>query len=570
MLTSQQILEARAKLGISSENGVSNNSNTGTNLLGKLRNAVTPDQGFLSRVGTKLGERFDTIGEIRTKVQAGEKSDASAILQTAGQLAGAVLDPVSEVVATGLEATGLDKPLATAVGAVAENTPVKSVIDFYKGLSPEAQKNVDAVFNIGSLIPTALLVKPVAGAVKTTAKTAVKSVGDIIPPGGGAAGAVIEGAVDMTKRVTESLARVPARVAINVAEKKAAEASIKALPRQTAQTAVRDGVDIQDVKNLTEVIPNNKTEVSKLVTGVRDFANGTSKVDPIEIVGAPVVNRLKVLEKQKAVVGVKLGEASKTIGILTKPELQGGVIARLKKVPGLENISLTKTGQLNFKGTTLESNLGSAVADRKAIAEAFREATKWGDGERAHRFRQTLFENLGGKKKSLANITDTQEKAFDSIRSGLSDVIESKSVGYKAFSREYAKIVNPIREIKKLMKALDPNFTDSDLSMSAGLIARRLTSASLSNPKVMATLRSLGGETAEQTKTLQDIYNILNRYYDIAPKTGFQNLSKEAGIGASDSVMGIIKATAKDIAGQSNAVRTKSLENLLDELLKSN
>ena len=64
---------------------------------------------------------------------------------------------------------------------------------------------------------------------------------------------------------------------------------------------------------------------------------------------------------------------------------------------------------------------------------------------------------------------------------------------------------------------------------------------------------------------LQDMYNILNKYYDIAPKTGFQNLVKE-GVASGDSITGMVKETLKNVAGKSNAVRQKALEDLLDEL----
>lgn len=121
------------------------------------------------------------------------------------------------------------------------------------------------------------------------------------------------------------------------------------------------------------------------------------------------------------------------------------------------------------------------------------------------------------------------------------------------------------------MKNIDPNSTEDILNMSAGLLARRITSAAASNPQIKQILSSLDnagitkGTTKESVTQLQDMYNILNKYYDIAPKTGFQNLVKE-GVGASDSIIGTVKETLKNVAGQSNAVRQQALEKLLDEL----
>lgn len=379
---------------------------------------------------------------------------------------------------------------------------------------------------------------------------------------------VAQGAFDITKIAGQGLSRIPSRIGVNVAEKQAVEKTIMSLPSKTAQVAVRDGVDIVDAKILPELVKT--PEARTLIKTVKDFAGGNKAVDPIEIVGRPIIARVKELDKARNSVGAKLGAASKNIGILTKPELQNGVILRLKQVPGLENVTVKANGTLDFKGTTFGSTLSRA--DKNAVQEAFREATKWGDGEKAHMFRQTLFENLGGKKRSLANITDTHEKALEAIRKGLSDVIEPKNADYKKLSIEYAKIVDPLSKLRKLMKNIDPNSDDDILNMSAGLLARRITSAAPSNPQIRQLLQALDdagekGATRESVTKMQDLYNILNKNYDIAPKTGFQNLVKEgtAPTGLYEAVSGAVKG----FAGNTNAVRQASLEKYLEELLKA-
>lgn len=136
---------------------------------------VPVEQGFLSRVGTSIKERGAEMVETREKLRAGEIGGASAVLQGAGQLAGMVLDPLTVGVGMGLEKTGLDKPLGAVVGAVADTAPVQGIIDYYQGLSPEAQKNVNAVFNIGALIPVGLVAKPIAGATAGVVKSGAEA-----------------------------------------------------------------------------------------------------------------------------------------------------------------------------------------------------------------------------------------------------------------------------------------------------------------------------------------------------------------------------------------------------------
>lgn len=178
---------------------------------------------------------------------------------------------------------------------------------------------------------------------------------------------------------------------------------------------------------------------------------------------------------------------------------------------------------MDFKNTTLATSL--TKSDRNAIQKVFTSAIKDSTGKQKHLLRQELFEILGGKKKALTNITDTQEKAFDAIRKGLSDVLEMKNPQYKALSNEYRKIIQPLSEMRRFMKSL-PDATEDILDMKAGLLARRLTSNAQSNPQIRQMLRNLdkatGGKTADSVEAMQDLYNILDKYYNIAGKTGFK------------------------------------------------
>lgn len=535
-----------------------------------LTQYLTPEKETL---GSKLTERAKTIAsevtgaparKIIAEAQPGEEPLAAAevITRTAQapiRAAGEVGGAIGDVFGAGLEATGLDEKIGSVVSPIVQSEPIQKAIDVYKTLPQETQDVLASIFNAANI--------PLAGVGASGAKTVAEAGVSAAAKGAKtvAEAPIVKGAIDVTKMAGESLARVPSRVATNVAEKQAQEAVIKSLPTPKAQVAARDGVDITDITTLPEVAASSQAK--KLVQTVKDFAQGKTKVDPIEIVGEPIIKRVKDLDTQRKTIGAQLGEVSKNLGVVTKPELSSGVFARLIEVPGLQGLTVSPTGKLNFSKTTLTSK--ATAPDRKALQEAYSQATRWGDGEKAHLYRQELFEILGGKKKGRAEVTDTQEGGLDAIRSGLSDVLESKNGQYKTLSNEYRKIVQPLGDLRKLMKNIDPNSTDDILNMSAGLLARRITSAAASNPQIKQLLQNLDeagvkGTTKESVTQLQDLYNILNKYYDIAPKTGFQNLTKEA---TADSLVGTIKETARDIAGKSNAVRQKALEDYLDELL---
>jgi exopolysaccharide biosynthesis predicted pyruvyltransferase EpsI len=126
--------------------------------------------------------------------------------------------------------------------------------------------------------------------------------------------------------------------------------------------------------------------------------------------------------------------------------------------------------------------------------------------------------------------------------------------------------------MRKYMKNI-PDATEDILDMQAGLLARRLTSLAKSNPEIKATLQAMDKATAVKGKTkvsienLQDFYNVLDKYYDIAAKTGYQGQTTTA-IEKASGVKDFIAQTVSGIAGKTDAVKRKAIEDALMEALK--
>ena len=367
----------------------------------------------------------------------------------------------------------------------------------------------------------------------------------------------------------EEAKRIPNRLKTNIAQKQAVQETINKLPSKVAREAAQDGLDIGDIKTLYSIAKNQKAPLKKLATVVKDFAEGKTKTNPIEVVGKPIVNRLKELEKARVNVGAKLGEVAENLGVVTKEELLPTVFQRLRKVPGLEGLGIDNNGLLNFRNTVLAT--AETVADRNAIQRIFNSATKWGQGKNKHLLRQELFESLGGKKRASLKLTATQEKAYEAIRQGLSDVLETKNVGYKNLSNQYRKIITPLKQMRKMMKVAGE--ADDVLDMSAGLLARRLTSLAQSNPQIKAILNAMDNATKKAGKTrlsvesLQDFYNVLEKYYPgIVQKTGFQGQITRGVEQATSGPLNYIGEQIKGLAGETPAVRQKALERILDEI----
>jgi len=389
---------------------------------------------------------------------------------------------------------------------------------------------------------------------------------------GGLGGGFFEGLSERASALSE-------RIGTNISESRATEATIKELPKGTARTAARQGIDVNDIKQFKSFFDDPVTSETNtpLYKELADTAKAYSEAgqrgaNPQAVVGKPVVEQFKALDKQRQKIGGELGAVADKLGNVTSKQVTPAVVAKLQKVNGLEGLQITKGGKLDFSNTSLATKL--SAADQKAIQEAFTEAIASGSGKSKHLLRQELFEILGGKKMSGASVTGTQEKAFDAIRSGLSDVLESKNKTYKSLSNEYRKVIGPLTNARKLLRenkiAGEAGDNIDLLELRAGIIMRRLTGAGSSGPEIEALLRELDvvgrelGGSAVSTRNLQEFYNILNKYYDLSPPTGFQGQIKDA-LGSSGVLERIIKASTGTTA-QTPAVRQKALENMLNEL----
>lgn len=542
-----------------------------------LTPTIPPSKSFLESVKTDLAQR----GENVFKQSERNQSVGSDVLQFLGQGAGFVGDIATEGIKKVGEVTGATeaiKPVAidllnTSVGKAGLEA-IKGGAEVYnswKESNPEVAANLESIINIGSILPIGKAGQ-IAG--KTALKTAEGAI-DIgtkglktIEPVLDTTKSLATGVKDITGMTIEGAKNIPSRIATNVAEKQVIRQSIKELPTEIARKAVQNGIDINDVKTIYSIPKEQKEPLKKLLQATKDFDSGVSKTNPIEVVGEPIVKRVKTLESEASKIGKELGDVADNIGVVTKPELENGVISRIRQVRGLENIGLNN-GKLDFTNTNLASTLSKS--DQDAIQEAFMNATKWGNGKKAHLFRQELFEILGGKKKGGIAMTDTQDKAYQAIRQGLSDVLDTKSSKYKELNTKYAKIANPLENMRRLLKA---SGSEEDLAnMSAGLLARRLTSMAKSNPEIRNILRQMDnatevkGQSLTNIESLQDFYNLLDKYYNIEGKTSLQGQIK-TGIEKVSGIQDVVSQTVGELAGKTEAVKRKAIEQVLEEALR--
>mgnify|MGYP001616064091 CR=1 FL=1 len=538
----------------------------------------TEEPGYFQRVGEQIKQTFTGLksdiakqNEVITgqvdepPIKTGFKKTIAAMrggLRIGGAVAKTALTPVMEA--------PIVKPATEFVGEkLAETTPMKKFQE-WATRHPEAAKDIMNVVDVAGLFGVKAATAPLARGATNVTKKAVQVAGDVVKASAKAttrAGEATRGAIIP---IVEEAKRIPARLQTNIAQKQAVQETISRLPSKVAREAAQDGIEAGDIRTIYNITKEQKAPLKKLANVVKEFSEGKTKTNPIEVVGKPIITRLKELESARTKVGAKLGNVSKKLGIITTQETTPVILKRLQKVPGLERLTTNKNGLLDFKNTVLTTI--ETASDRKALQNAFNAATKRGKGERKHLLRQELFEILGGKKRSRLNLTDTQEKGLDAIRKGLSDVLESKSKGYKSLSNQYRQIITPLKEMRKVMRVVGEE--EDILNMSAGLLARRLTSAATSNPQIKAILNAMdkatkvSGKTRLSVETLQDFYNILEKYYDIAPKTGFQAQVKQGVEKAVGGPLNYIAKQFESYIGETPAVRQRALERIIEEVLK--
>ena len=382
-----------------------------------------------------------------------------------------------------------------------------------------------------------------------------------------------EKAPNLTRNVQGGLERR----APNIAAQKAETAAYDAL-KPEAQKAVRNGLLRRDVEAFTSGNDKERSILKDMVKAAEDNTNNRGTTHPSDLVGKEMNRRIKLLDDERKVVGKELGEHVR--GLKTKDlggieQVQQDVLERLNEVPGLEGIKTTvdDAGKtvLDFSDTAMSgSQTESARKELQAIWDDMANKNPY----QLHRQRQELFEALGGKKAAQLQLTETQEQGMDAVREGIADSLERVSQGYKDLNGKYRQIVTPLREMRKFYKGTEGAAEDV-LDAKAGLLARRLTSNVASAPELRRILDEIGSQLAKRGKDvsdvdlnkLQDMYNALNRYYDITKDTTFEGLIKSANANPTEFTTRGIAKRVIDAAAKNTYITKDTQRAAIKELL---
>lgn len=516
----------------------------------------------LSKTATEAKDRASSAirgtGEYEGKSSLNRGFNAAAAVSTG--IAKGVTDFAPEPLRKGLDYVG-DK---AGQGFKAVTDRIADT-DLFKGAAQGDTSRLEdtlGIFSAGGEIANTLLaaqggVKTLSKAKNVTTATASKIKNSIPKIGrGGAAGTAI-------KDIAEGARRIPNRISVNVAEKQAQRQAIESLPRQSLRNAANEGIDVNDLKTITQIPKAERAPLKKLATVVKDYASGKTKISPESVVGKPIVKRLNTITNQVKGYGKQLDEVANTLkGKAVKA--RNTVINTVDNTLDTLGVKRGKEG-LDFKGSNLEG-LG---ANENIISNVYKRLTEAKDAFDFHRLKKYIDNNVDFGKTGQG-FTGESERLLKEWRKYIDTALDTEFSDYNKVNTRLSERIGPLRELKNALKSVDGADVDL-LEMGAGLLARRLTSMASSNPKIRQILRnidkftSVPGKTSLSVERLQDFYNILDKYYDIAGKTGFQGQIK-SGIEKASNVQGYVMDKVTDLAGSTTAVRQKALEAVLEDL----
>lgn len=180
----------------------------------------TQEPNYLQRVGgdfMSAGQGIvdtalkgaDTLSDPQATTIDKVKQLSSTGLQTAGEFAGALFSPVVQAVKPALEATGLDKPIGEGIKAVTDTAPIQSAIEFYKTLDPETQKNLGALYNIGTAVVGQKALNFGSTVAPSALELAGKASGTALKSVGTSAEKIAEKVLPTSEGIMQRVARIP-------------------------------------------------------------------------------------------------------------------------------------------------------------------------------------------------------------------------------------------------------------------------------------------------------------------------------------------------------------------------
>jgi len=531
--------------------------------------------GDIAETGKNIVDTIKNTGSnIKSEYEkslSGERNPVLAGFDIAGSIAGGVSDVAGDIGVGALKVAStpeLEKKTKEFVVDVANNIndtdTARFLINKWNSLPENTKQNYKTSGNFAKFFGDLIGIKG-AGVlkntgsdfIKNTARKAVDTSGNIV---GKISAQQITKPVKQMGEILETSAK---RFKTNAGDIVARQKEIAKLPTKTLRNAVRENVDIDDIKSILKLPKKQKPVLKELYKSIKNFDK--NRADPQAVVGKPIISKIKRLDRQVKSLGKRLDDTAQG---LSGKKLMGTRDILNSVDDSLEKIGVTKLDNgLDFIGSNLEG-LGS---NEKIINNIYKRILNAKDASDFHRIKRYIDNNVSFGKTS-GGFTGESERLIKGWRHIIDEKLDNQFKAYNKINSELARKIDPLNRIKKMLKV---DKLDNDLMASkAGVFARRLTGNAPSGADLRQLLRDLDratmvkGKTTIKTEALQDLYNILEKYFpEITGKTSFKGLVS-AGIDSSDSLSGKAINLAKGVGGKTDATQRKALINALDEIFR--
>jgi hypothetical protein len=569
--------------------------------------SVNDNKNFSDKVRDLYESRGMNALESANSYLNKEQTGVETVFQFLGEGAGLVGDVGFEGikdVASFLTPDFIEKPVTDLAKDVLTSKPVTNVVnkinDFEQD-NPRLSRNVNSILNIGELFAVPKVSKLSKEAAESASKQALKSIPENFSK---------EYAKNFVKRQTDNLKKgvvetrpfpnfvrqkvsdvIPEkyksfavektkpyleRRKINKIDKLSAKNELNQAPI-AVKNAVNLGVDIRDAKELAKITsPQMKAKAKSLLSSAIDTANGINNIKPFEVAGKEFFDLYKKVDSARKNAGKKLGDYTKNILPEKLKNTKTNILNRLKQVEGLESIELRlfdNKWELDFSNTRLSTNKKA----QKEIEFAFQNASKR-NARQQHLYRQELFDILGVRDaKRVKELKTTADKGLEAVRQGIADTLSQANSQYKKLNKNYVELENAMKSSRR---ALGKSLKGSDKvkAQKFGQILRRTTSnASADSLSIIEDLQNaikiLGGKNNIDLVQLQDILNIIEKYFDITQRTSLKGQTGDMlgnmPTSVKDISVGVLKKAGNFIIGdmkKTDATRIQAISDLINSL----
>jgi hypothetical protein len=310
-------------------------------------------QSLASKIKEAFSTRVGKAQEAQTKGIQGQQSLGSATLQTIGQGAGFVGDVIGETVMSAGKAVlpqRAEQAIASGVQSVFGSKPVQEVVSQYQTFKekyPEASADIEAIFNIGSLIP----IGAVGGA---TGRATTRGVANVVDTAGNVADTAMSATRGVGSKITDVITPIESAT-------ETAFNPTRLIPKEQLKNIPINKINaVQESKAIK--LDNYLKQAEKAVA---DYSQKT----PLQVAGDKATDALTVINNKLAKQGQLKQEALGVVGdktVSNVPKLRTSLKDTLRERVGI-NID-TQTGEI-IPATGRVSKISLDPADNKMVKD---------------------------------------------------------------------------------------------------------------------------------------------------------------------------------------------------------